>query len=145
MSLFQLTALCRSSIVVYSRKFLVAFLCCHFAFLSFHYTNSWPFLPNWVISPSFSLNLVLILLWNVNRGCELTTEDASYSGYLVLFYLGLAFVLMLRLVSRKPDTSPGKLRFQKYNHDIRDGTIQTVYVYPLFDITCPMGRGGAKM
>ena len=29
------------------------------------------------------------------------------------------------------DASPGKLRFQQYNHDIRAGTIQTVYVYPL--------------
>ena len=29
------------------------------------------------------------------------------------------------------NASPGKLHFQQYNHHIRAGTIQTVYVYPL--------------
>ena len=30
-----------------------------------------------------------------------------------------------------------QLRFQQYNHDIRAGTIQTVYVYPLNELNYP--------
>ena len=38
------------------------------------------------------------------------------------------------LATCSADASPGKLRFQQYNHDIRAETIQVVNVYPLNDI-----------
>ena len=51
-----------------------------------------------------------------------TAHNKLYSGYTVGNWHFTGFTA---------NVSPGKLHFQQYNHDIRAGTIQTVYLYPL--------------